>query len=69
MKRYGISGHLPPGDPMCAPHLLGDQWEWIRWYASETERDAALREMTRPFAYYRRGDRPSQLLTAIEQEL
>lgn len=68
MKQYGIRGRLPPGDPMRAAHLLGEDWEWTRWYPSEAERDAAYAQMSGQFAYYRRGDRPSLLLTKIERE-
>lgn len=69
MKQFGIRGRLPPGDPMRAAHLLGEDWEWTRWYASEAERDAAYAEMSGQFTYYRRGDRPSLLLTRIEREV
>jgi hypothetical protein len=69
MKEYGIRGRLPPGDPMGAAHLLGEDWEWTRWYASEAERDGALAEMLEQFQYYRRGDRPSQTLSKIERNL
>lgn len=68
MKKFGIRGRLPPGDPMRAPHLLGDRWEWIHWYPSEAARDRALTEMTGQFVYYRRGDRPSLVLSKVEQD-
>ena len=68
MKQFGIRGRLPPGDPMRAPHLLGDDWEWTRWYASERERDEEYVQLNAPFVYYRRGDRPSLLLTKIERD-
>ena len=67
MKKFGIRGRLPPGDPMRANHLLGESWEWTRWYADEAERDAALVELNSPFTYYRCGDRPSLVLNKIEQ--
>jgi hypothetical protein len=69
MKKFGIRGRLPPGDPMRAEHLLGDNWEWTRWYEDEVMRDAALVELNNPFTYYRRGDRPSLVLSKIEQNL
>jgi len=68
MKRYGIRGRLPPGDPMRAAHLLGEDWEWTRWYESEAERDAAFADMHEQFRYYRRGDQPSQVLSKIERD-
>jgi hypothetical protein len=54
---------------MRAEHLLGDNWEWTRWYEDEVKRDAALVELNSPFTYYRRGDRPSLVLSKIEQNL
>lgn len=68
MKRYGIRGRLPPGDPMRAAHLLGEGWEWTRWYESEAERDAAFADMHEQFSYYRRGDQPSQVLSKTERD-
>ncbi len=67
MKKYGIRGTLPKGDPMAAPHLLGESWGWTRWYDSKEKRDAAYEEMMQPFLYYRRGDRPTQSLEKIEE--
>ena len=68
MKRYGIRGRLPAGDPMRAAHLLGEDWEWTRWYESEAERDAAFADMHEQFRYYRRGDQASQVLSKIERD-
>lgn len=68
MKRYGIRGQLPPGDPMRAAHLLGENWEWTRWYDSAAARDEAYAGLARQFTYYRTGDRPSVVLTKIEQD-
>lgn len=68
MKRYGIRGSLPPGDPMRAPHLLGEDWCWEKWYETPQERDAAYQALQEEFVYYRRGDRASQVLEKIEQE-
>lgn len=65
-KKYGIRGKLPSGDPLRAAHLLGDNWEWTRWYATAAERDAAYDELSRPFNYYRTGDKPSVTLRKIE---
>ena len=68
MKRYGIRGRLPPGDPMRAAHLLGEDWEWTHWYESEVVRDAAFADMHEQFRYYRRGDQPSQILSKTERD-
>jgi hypothetical protein len=66
-KRYGIRMLLPTGDPMRAPHLLGDQWQAARWYASPAERDVALEKLRREDVYSRRGDRQSLVLEAVER--
>ena len=65
-RRYGIAVTLPPGDPMAAPHLLGEDFSATRWYQSAEARDAALEEMRRQPRYYREGDRPSVRLTPID---
>lgn len=67
MKRHGIRMTLPPGDPMRAPHLLGEEWEGFRWYTSVAERDAALETLGREDVYYRRGDRQSVILETVER--
>lgn len=65
-KPYGIKVTMPEGDPMSEPHLLGDAWSGSRWFATATERDAALAGMRKQPAYYRQGDSPSVELTAID---
>jgi len=65
-KPYGIAVSLPDGDPMSAPHLLGDEWSGTRWFATEQERDAALAAMKKQPAYYRQGDTPSVQLSLID---
>ncbi|WJW76239.1 hypothetical protein QVG61_03860 [Thiohalobacter sp. IOR34] len=69
MKKYGIRGWLPEDDPMRAAHLLGEHWEWVRWYRDEAERDLAYEAMMRHFEFHRPGDRPSQVLEKIEAEV
>ena len=64
-KKYGIRGVLPEGDPMRSPHLLGDDWEWFRWYDSEAERDRVFSDMTNKHPHYRLGDYPSMILTKV----
>ena len=65
-KRYGIAVTMPPGDPLSAPHLLGEDWQGTRWYESAAARDAALAAMRRQPRYYREGDSPSIVLTPID---
>ena len=67
MKKYGIRGVLPPNDPMRGEHLLGPDWQWVRWYDSEQERDAALRQLQARHPHYRIGDQASQILHKTER--
>lgn len=68
MKRYGIRITLPQGNTLSAPHLLGENWESFRWFATEQDRDLALSNMSRDLPNYRKGDRAAPVLTAIERE-
>ncbi len=65
-KKFGIRVTMPPTDPMRAPHLLGEDWEALRWFDSEEERDAVFEDMNRRVEYYRNGDTPSRILAKIE---
>lgn len=58
---------LPPGDPMRAAHLLGDDWEAFRWYETPAQRDAALESLQREGLYYRRGDLQSVSLGIVDR--
>lgn len=64
-KKYGIKVSLPGGDPLT--DLLGDDWERIRWYATETERDRAFDDMARRHIYSRDTDTASQVLEKISR--
>ncbi|MEY3464610.1 MAG: hypothetical protein ACO3A8_01595 [Steroidobacteraceae bacterium] len=61
---YGVRVSLLPADPFRK--LLGDDWNRTHWYASATERDAALLEMSRKHEYSRPGDRPALRFEKIE---
>lgn len=65
--RYGVKVTLPGGDTMSAAHLLGDDWQSVRWFDSEAARDEAMADMQRQPPYYRRGDSPSVQLEKVEQ--
>ena len=67
MKRYGIRMTLPEDDTMRAAHLLGEDWESFRWYATAQERDAAFGDMLRNLPNYRRGDIVTQVLEKVER--
>ena len=64
MPQRGL--RLPPGDPMALPHLLGEDWQSVRWFDSAAARDAALEHMRRQPAWYRKGDAPSVVLERID---
>lgn len=67
MKRYGIRITLPPGDPLRAAHLLGENWEAFRWFETQKARDNVLTDMQSQLAYNRRGDSPTQILEKIDE--
>lgn len=68
MKRYGIKITLPPGDTFSAPHLLGPEWEFQRWFDTEEKRDKAYDEMLKRPPYYQRDEDPSQVVVKIERD-
>jgi len=63
--RFGIRVTLPAGDPLR--RVLGNEWHKEHWFATQGERDAALREMASRHAYSRIGDTPSIRLDALER--
>jgi len=50
---------------MRAEHLLGEDWVAYRWFDTSVQRDKIYQEMQRQLAYYRAGDRVSQVLEKI----
>jgi hypothetical protein len=56
-RPYGIRVRLRKGDPFR--NLLGDDWEKQHWFASSTERDDALAQMSGRYLYFRPGDAPA----------
>ena len=62
-RRFGIRVTLPKTDTFS--RMLGDDWENIHWYATESERDAAYENMATRHGYYRKSDSPSQILEKI----
>lgn len=62
-RRFGIRVTLPPGDTM--QKILGDDWEMLHWYPTETERDRAFERMAARHGYYRKTDSPTQVLEKI----
>ena len=66
MKKYGIRITLTEGNPMRLPHLLGDDWESVRWYETEAERESAMADLSRRLPNYRQGDEIAQVFTRID---
>jgi hypothetical protein len=62
-RRFGIRVTLPSTDTFS--RMLGENWENIRWYATEEERDRAYENMAARHGYYRSTDAPSQVLEKI----
>jgi hypothetical protein len=55
--QYGIRVSVSATDPFAT--LVGADWHTTHWYASETERDLALRDMQRVHEYSRSVDKPT----------
>jgi hypothetical protein len=54
---YGIRVRLRRRDPFRA--LLGEDWTKEHWFATRSERDARLTEMSGRYVYFRPGDAPA----------
>lgn len=64
-RSWGIRVSLPPGDTLR--RLLGDDWEQVHWYSTESERDAAFEAMAKRHGYYRNSDTPTQVLEKVSR--
>jgi hypothetical protein len=64
-RPYGIRVSLPAGDTLR--NILGDEWERLLWFPSETERDAAFDKMATRHGYYRNTDTPTQILEKVSR--
>lgn len=62
-KLYGIQARLRPNDGFAA--LMGSDWETVRWYATEQERDDVLRTIGEQHAFSRSGDAPALIYTPV----
>ena len=62
-RTFGLKLGLPAGDTLAT--VLGGDWSAFRWYASETERDAALSEIISKHPYSRPGDRPTYVVERV----
>ena len=64
-KPYGIRVRMKATDTFA--RLLGTGWQRHYWYATRTERDAALADMASEHLYSRHGDKPTLVYEAVEQ--
>ncbi|MEL7186029.1 MAG: hypothetical protein AAFN50_06285 [Pseudomonadota bacterium] len=64
-RPWGIRVTLPAGDTLR--NILGDDWERLHWYPSETERDEAFEQMAIRHGYYRNTDNPTQVLEKVSR--
>lgn len=62
-RKYGVKISLPDGDTFGP--LLGNDWERVRWYATEQERDRAYDDIAKRHGYYRQTDTPTQILEKV----
>ena len=56
-RPYGLRMKARRSDPFR--HLVGDDWQREHWFATRTERDAALEQMSGRYLYFRPGDAPT----------
>ena len=64
-KPYGIRVSLPADDPFTS--LIGADWEATHWFATQNQRDQALRDMAREHEYSRRGDKPALVFEPLNR--
>lgn len=65
-RNFGIRITLPATDTLRK--VLGEDWERLLWYPSESERDTAFEKMARRHGYYRDSDTPTQVLEKIARD-
>ena len=57
VRPWGLRVRARKNDPFR--NLVGDDWEKEHWFATRAERDAAWREMSGRYVYFRPGDVPT----------
>jgi len=65
-KPFGIRVSLPAGDSFLG--VIGADWHRDHWFASQRERNKALKDMREEHLYSRPGDRPRLLFAAIDPD-
>ena len=64
-RPFGIRVSLPANDTLR--NVLGDDWEHLHWFPSESERDTAFEAMAIRHGYYRNTDTPTQVLEKLSR--
>ena len=65
-KPYGVRVSIRPTDTFA--RVLGADWHREHWYATASERDAALKDMASEHLYSRSGDKPTLIFEAVEHK-
>ena len=65
-KPYGVRVSIRPTDTFA--RVLGADWHREHWYATASERDAALKDMASEHLYSRSGDKPTLIFEAVERK-
>lgn len=64
-RPWGIRVRIKRNDTFA--RIIGEDWSREHWYASEYERDRALKDMAAEHLYSRHGDAPTLIYEAIER--
>ena len=64
-RPFGIRVTLPANDTLR--NVLGDNWERLHWFPSESERDEVFEKMATRHGYYRDTDTPTQVLEKLSR--
>ncbi len=62
-RRFGFRVTLPDTDTLR--NILGDDWERLHWFPTESERNIAFTDMAARHGYNRNSDTPTQILEKI----
>ena len=65
-RSYGLRLRLPAGDTFES--VLGNDWNALRWFRSERERDQALVEIMGKHAFSRVGDEPTYVVERVVRD-
>lgn len=64
-KAFGIRVRVRSSDPFGT--LVGKDWHREHWFATASERDEALAQMSEKYVYFRPGDKPTLNYEKIER--